>query len=479
MSTVVYASAARETTSKRERWERQTTIVSAWLPRYCTATDAVILRVAVFVESSVNLVMSSEAASGMDVDGMARRGGLTMAERTAIAAVVNAVLFRCQMASNNANFKANVSARRKLMVLPTTGQCLDVAAISDGVLEVCHAMGCGGFPWATPRWWVKRRTGGMWEDMRQCDDATDDYFKEKLRMSPRVFREIAETLSPLLERRVTFYRVPLQPDHIIAYALYRWATGETYDSGTCSQKAVVLRGFTDKGFPNCHGCINCTHIYINKPANANGEDYCDRRLRSSVQAQVVVDMNLCVLDVFVGYPGSVHDMRMLNLSSLWVRAESGQLFTDPHVMLPFGVRTNGYLLGDNGYPQSEWIVVPYGGLAQHPTEARFDNKQKTARGAVERAFGRLKRMWRLFLRTHKCNMDSLPQQFIAVCILHNILIDVGVPFDDNLLWEVGPDGVRHRVDLGMHQPLRPVCMDSTTGDALVLRDALAERMIVQ
>ncbi|GBG77768.1 hypothetical protein CBR_g24215 [Chara braunii] len=456
--------------------------------------------------------MSSEAASGMDVDGGAGRGGLTTAERTTIAAAVNAVLVHCQMASNDANFKAAIRARRKLLALPTTAQCLDVAAISDAVLEVCYAMGCGGFPWATPRWWVKRRTGGTWEDLRQCDDATDDYFKEKLRMSPRVFREIQETLSPLLQRRVTFYRVPLQPDHIIAYALYRWATGETYDSGTCSfgivrasgitmvhdvtaalltacpdkiswptglQKAVVLRAFADKGFPNCHGCIDCTHIYIDKPANANGEDYCDRRRRFSVQAQVVVDMNLRVLDVFVGYPGSVHDMRMLNLSSLWVRAESGQLFTGPPVMLPFGVRTNGYLLGDNGYPQSEWIVVPYGGLAQHPTKARFDNKQKTTRGAVERAFGRLKGMWRLFLRTHKCNMDSLPQQFVAVCILHNILIDAGVPFDDNLLWEVGPDGVRRRVDLGMHQPLRPVCMESSTGDALILRDALAERMIAQ
>ncbi|GBG89510.1 hypothetical protein CBR_g49301 [Chara braunii] len=358
--------------------------------------------------------MSSEAASGMDVDGGAGRGSLMTAERTAIAAVVNAVLFRCQMAINNANFKAAVCARRKLLALPTIGQCLDVAAISDAVLEVCYAMGCGGFPRATPRWWVKRRTGGTWEDLRQC-----------------------------------------------------------------LQKAVVLRAFADKGFPNYHGCIDCTHIYIDKPANANGEDYCDRRRRFSMQAQVVVDMNLHVLDVFVGYSGSVHDMRMLNLSSLWVRAESGQLFTGPHVMLPFGVRTNGYLIGDNGYPQSEWIVVPYGGLAQHLTETRFDNKQKTVRGAVERAFGRLKGMWRLFLGTHKCNMDSLPQQFIAVCILHNILIDVGIPFNDNLLWEVGPDGVRRRVDLGMHQPLRPVCMESSTGDALILRDVLAERMIAQ
>ncbi|GBG63597.1 hypothetical protein CBR_g38663 [Chara braunii] len=358
----------------------------------------------------------------------------------------------------------------------------------------------------------KNTSPHAWEDLRQCDDATEDYFKDKLRMSPRVFREIAETLSPFLQRRVTFYREPLQPDLIVAFALYRWASGETYESGTCSfgigrksglvvvrdvtsallsayrdkiswrtglQKAVVLRAFADKDFPNCHGCIDCTHIFIDKPANCPGEDIYDRKRRFSVQAQVVVDLNLRVLDVFAGYPRSNHDVRIVHLSSLWVRAEAGELFTGPPVMLPFGVRTNGYLLGDNDYPPSEWVVVPYGGVSQHPSEIRFDNKQKTARGAVERAFGRLKGMSRLFLRSHKTNMETLPQQFVVVCILHNILIDAGIPFDDNLLWEVGPDGVRRRVDLGMHRPLRQMCMESSTGDALILRDALAERMGTQ
>ncbi|GBG70721.1 hypothetical protein CBR_g8020 [Chara braunii] len=252
-------------------------------------------------------------------------------------------------------------------------------------------------------------------------------------------------------------------------ALYRWASSETYESSTCSfgigrasglvavrdvtaallsmyrekvawptgvRKAVVLRAFADKGFLNCHGCIDCTHIYIDKPTNAAPEDYYDRKRRFSVVAQVVVDLDLCVLDVFVGYPGSCHDVRVIHLSSLWSRAAAGELFTGPPVLLPFQVHTNGYLLADNGYPLSEWMVVPYGATAQTPFEARFDNKQKTARGAVERAFGRLKGMWRLFLGSHKTNMETLPQQFVVVCILLNILIDAGIPFNENLLWEV-------------------------------------------
>ncbi|GBG88033.1 hypothetical protein CBR_g46404 [Chara braunii] len=362
---------------------------------------------------------------------------------------------------------------------------------------------------ATPRWWMRRRTGGTWEDLRKMDDVVDGYYKEKLRMSPRLFREIVEALSPHLQRRVTFYRVPLMPDHIISYALYSWASGETYESSTSSfgigrtsgliavedvtrallrvyrekivcpsvlRRVVVLRAFEAKGFPNCYGCILYTHIYVDKPANAPSENYFDRKHRFSVVAQVVVDLDLRVTDVFVGYPRSCHDIRVLQLSSMWARAEEGDLFRGPAAVLPFGVKTHGYILEDNGYPPMEWIVVPYGGTDQCTNEERFDNKQKVARGAVERAFERLKGMWRLFLRTHKTNMDTLPQQFQPVCILHNILLDAGIDFDENLLWEVDANGVRQRVDLGLDHPPHPIAENFNRPRALALREALAECM---
>ncbi|GBG79374.1 hypothetical protein CBR_g29523 [Chara braunii] len=218
---------------------------------------------------------------------------------------------------------------------------------------------------------------GVWSisqiDAQVVDEATDTWDVGGSAAMRRRVRELlqgqaahvatcvpraTEALSPFLEWRVTFYREPLQPDHIVVYALYRWASADTYESGTCSfgigrssglvvvrdvteallsvyadkiswptglQKAVVLRAFAYKGFPNCHGCIDCTHIFINKPANCPREDYYDRKRRFSVQAQVVVDLNevLRVLDVFVGYSGSCHDVRIVHLLSLWARAEAG------------------------------------------------------------------------------------------------------------------------------------------------------------
>ncbi|GBG65542.1 hypothetical protein CBR_g51425 [Chara braunii] len=322
---------------------------------------------------------------------------------------------------------------------------------------------------------MRQRAGGTWEDLRVCDDATDDYFREKLRMSMKVFMEITEACAAQLQRQVTFYREQLQPEQIVVYAHYRWATGELYDNSTSSfgmsrasgvravrdvtiailrvygdkiswltgvRKHVVLRAFLDKGFPNCHGAVDGTHIYVDKPASAPSENYFDRKHRFSVIVQVVVDLDLRVLDVFIGYPGSCHDIRVIQLSSLSRRAEEGMVFRGPPVTLLEGVRTNGYILGDNGYPPSEWVVVPYGGINQHLDEERFDTKQKVTRGAVERAFGRLKGMWRLFLRADRKNLDTLLQQFTVVCILHNILLDAGIEFDENLLWEVDKNGVR-------------------------------------
>ncbi|GBG89690.1 hypothetical protein CBR_g49543 [Chara braunii] len=445
----------------------------------------------------------------MEGGAAARRDVLSHGELQAVAAAVSTIVLPCQQERALGRLKEHLRARRWRTLTQDLHDGAEFVATSEAVVQLCYALGCGVIPRATPRWWVKRRTGGTWEDLRLCGNATDDCFRDKLRMSPRVFREIAEACAPHLQRQVTFYREPSQPDQIVAYALYRWGSGETYESSTCNfgigrasgliavrdatatllrvfgdkitwptevRKQVVLRAFADKGFPNCHGCIDGTHIYVDKPANAPSENYYDRKRRFSIVAQVVVDLDLRVLDVHMGYPGSCHDIRVLQLSSLSLRAEEGSLFRGPPVTLPFGVKTNGYLLADNGYPPAQWMVVPYGGINQSVEQERFDNKQKVARGAVERAFGRLNGMWRLFLRTHKTNLETLPQQFTAVCILHNLLIDAGIPFDENLLWEVDGNGVRQRVDLGIDEPLQPVSMLTSTREALALRHALAERM---
>ncbi|GBG62931.1 hypothetical protein CBR_g34302 [Chara braunii] len=329
-------------------------------------------------------------------------------------------------------------------------------------------------------------------------------------MSPRIFREIVENLTPILERRVTFYRESLQPDHIVAYGLYRWASGETYESSTCSfgigrasglvavrdvtaallsvyrekvawptgvRKAVVLRAFADKGFPEL-SWVHRLHPYLHRQAGERGS----RRL---LQPQETI---LCRRSSCGGF-GLARPRCVCGLSGELPRREGhpsvqslvacggGRVVHRASCVAVVPSADQWLSAGRQWLPANEWMVVPYGGTAQTPFEARFDNKQKTARGAVERAFGRLKGMWRLFLGSHKTNMETLPQQFVAVCILHNILIDAGIPFDENLLWEVDANGVRRRVDLAIQRPPKPLCMETSMGEAVMLREALAERMM--
>ncbi|GBG70825.1 hypothetical protein CBR_g8125 [Chara braunii] len=183
--------------------------------------------------------------------------------------------------------------------------------------SVAEAPNCAGTCEAvqTSRWWIKRRTGGTWEDHRLRDNATDEYFRQKLRMSTSMFNHIVAACAAYMEKKVTHYRMPLPVEQLIAFALYRWASGETYESGTSAfgirretglqavrdvtsallqaypdaikwpmgrRRAQILRAFCEKGFPNCFGAIDCTHIYIDKPAGAPSENYYDCKHKFSV-----------------------------------------------------------------------------------------------------------------------------------------------------------------------------------------------------
>ncbi|GBG84137.1 hypothetical protein CBR_g38111 [Chara braunii] len=410
----------------------------------------------VFGDCGRRHAVEAERFSEMDVRGCGQ--GLCKEEINAVAMAVTAVVVNTMSGMSSSSRDMLTQLRKRRALLQSIAEASDCVATCEAVVQLCVALSSRVFPQQTPRWWIRRRIGGTWEDLRLCDDATDEYYHQKLRMSMAMFRQIVA-------------------------ACATWALGEMYESGTSAlgigratglqavrdvtlallqaypdaikwpvgcRRAQILRAFRDKGFSNCFGAIDCTHIYIDKPAGAPLENYYDRKQKFSMQAQVVVDLDMRILNVHVGYPGSVHDICVLHNSQLWRRAEAGELFDAPPENLPHGVVTRGYLLGDNGYPVAcPWIVQPYGGIDQDPDEERFDTWQKVVRGCVERAFERLKCMWRLFLRTHKTNLDTLPQQFVVVCTLHNILLDEGIDFDENLLWEVDENDVRRRVYLGI------------------------------
>ncbi|GBG60000.1 hypothetical protein CBR_g330 [Chara braunii] len=260
---------------------------------------------------------------------------LSHREKTMVASAVLAVCRYMETGNGLRRGGGKGNGRREAAIAQALADVITSCGVSDAPFLMSNAIIAGVRQRDTPRWWMKRRTRGTWSDLDITDDATDDYFHDKLRMSRSIFSNIVAACSPFIERRLTHYREPLQPDLILAFALYRWASGETFESASSSfsigrasrLKAVmdvtnaILVAYPDKiamptgrhllqvthalgakGFLNCFGAIDCTHVYVDKPANAPSENYYDWKQQFSVVAKVVVDLDMRILDVFMGYP---------------------------------------------------------------------------------------------------------------------------------------------------------------------------------
>lgn len=126
--------------------------------------------------------------------------------------------------------------------------------------------------------------------------------------------------------------------------------------------------------------------------------------------QLVCDDKMLFTDVLAGWPGSVHDSRVLRNSVLW-RTAANKFPGDTH------------LLGDGGYPLSRWLITPYrdnGHLA--PQQRRFNTVLSSLRQKVERAIGLLKGRWRKLLFLDHLDLTLSVHLVISACVLHNVCL---------------------------------------------------------
>ncbi|XP_033946382.1 uncharacterized protein [Pseudochaenichthys georgianus] len=168
-------------------------------------------------------------------------------------------------------------------------------------------------------------------------------------------------------------------------------------------------------FSSCVGAIDGCHIRIRTPSGPTGQDYVNRKLFPSIQLQAVCDGKGRFLQTFVGFPGSVHDTRVMKHSALYKEA----LYPPP-----------GYfIVGDGGYPcivHPIMIVTPYREPLQGRVQSRFNGCHAKARSIIERAFGKLKVRWRCLLsKALEVNHNFVPAVVTACCVLHNICLTAG------------------------------------------------------
>ncbi|KAM3610082.1 uncharacterized protein V6R79_025047 [Siganus canaliculatus] len=171
------------------------------------------------------------------------------------------------------------------------------------------------------------------------------------------------------------------------------------------------------GFPvfqRVAGSIDGCHVRIVPPGRFPA-DYFNRKLFHSIQFQAICDHKGRFLYIVVGFPGSVHDARVLKSSPLFLR----QLYPPP----------GWHLIGDGRYPclsQPIVLLTPFREPVRNAVEGRFNARLSRARCVVERTFGVLKTRWRsIFLKALEVKVDFVPEVIVACLFLHNLCIRNG------------------------------------------------------
>uniref|UniRef100_A0A3Q3FGZ5 DDE Tnp4 domain-containing protein n=1 Tax=Labrus bergylta TaxID=56723 RepID=A0A3Q3FGZ5_9LABR len=162
-------------------------------------------------------------------------------------------------------------------------------------------------------------------------------------------------------------------------------------------------------FARVAGSIDGCHVRVVAPA-AHEQAYLNRRLFHSIQFQAICDHRGKFLDVFVGYPGSVHDARVLRHSDVYV-----------HQLYP---PQAWFLIEDGGYPCIQdpiTLITPYQEPVQSPVHRRFNGKLSRARLVVEQAFGIMKTRWRtIFLKAMEVRIPFAVEVITCCAVLHNL-----------------------------------------------------------
>ncbi|KAL7400140.1 hypothetical protein ABVT39_007077 [Epinephelus coioides] len=187
---------------------------------------------------------------------------------------------------------------------------------------------------------------------------------------------------------------------------------------TADDLAAVTQGFAGlarhRAFLKAAGAIDGCHVRIKPASGPDGQCYRNRKLFASIILQAVCDHQGRFIDTYVGWPGSVHDSRVLRHSPLYRRA----IYPPP-----------GYfILADGGYPCLQHplpLITPYKWLVQGVGGQRFNSHHSRARSIIERSFGMKTRFRAIFLQALEVHHTFVPQVITACAILHNICLGAG------------------------------------------------------
>ena len=299
----------------------------------------------------------------------------------------------------------------------------------------------------------------FWFEQMVLNQYTDNIWREHFRISRETFQFLCHLVGPHLVRQDTNMRRAIPAEKRIAVALWRPATGDSYRTtglvfgvGRCTAlklkdefcaallinakefiKFPKREGETRRAieafqeiscFPQVVGAIDGSHIPIIAPKN-DPNDYYNRKQFHSEVLQAVADAQGRFIHVSTGYAGSIHDARVLRMSSLVKEVEHGNNLLSPVIRTRADDEIRPLMVADPAYKLTNWCMKPYPETRViTPSERNFNKALSRTRVVIEQAFGMLKGRWCCLLVKLDESIDKIPFTVIACCILHNICIDI-------------------------------------------------------
>ena len=134
--------------------------------------------------------------------------------------------------------------------------------------------------------------------------------------------------------------------------------------------------------------------------------------------QAIVNHNYLFTDIYIGWPGRVHDARVLVHSDFYKQAVA--VLPSSKSKLIGGVQAPPYIIGDAAYPLKSWLMKPFPQTELTEDMKTYNYRISRPRMVVENAFGRLKGRWRHLIKRCDMTVDKVPNIIAACCVLHNV-----------------------------------------------------------
>lgn len=273
-------------------------------------------------------------------------------------------------------------------------------------------------------WLLRRADHGQYEQLlTELNREDPSGYKNFLRMTPEIFRELVDALSPLLEKKDTFMRKALEPGLKIAITLRYLATGDSYKSlmysfrvahntisriipETCEAIIDHLSGevmscpnspqawkevankFSKKwNFHNTLGALDGKHIAIKCPPNS-GSLYYNYKHFYSIILMALADADYKFLYVDIGANGSASDGGVFNDSDIYRALEVDTAgLPEPASMPNDDKPVPFFIVGDDAFPLRSWLMKPFPHRGLDNEQRIFNYRLSRARRVVENAFG--------------------------------------------------------------------------------------------